>query len=281
MGYSAMESLNAFKIRWFIENCCEIKLPSGKTIVIDPMLSDKNDDSVDHWHQQFYSGFGPDTLEGCDCVILSHVHGDHIASLREVYDKWHGPIVVNHASALALALHEDIAPGAFIPAAEGTTLNFGDFKVTPLAGRHTNRVSAAKPSQSKLFGDNEKEREFGILGSLYNNNYILELGDNFRIALDSGYYEADLSEWEKYHPNLVLRHAERDPQYEIEMFKDILDRTGASYALVLCNQMFEPEEREARNRSINAALAEAGINGRVINAKPGQWLNFSFGYQAE
>ena len=26
------------KIRWFVENCFEIKLPNGKTIVIDPML---------------------------------------------------------------------------------------------------------------------------------------------------------------------------------------------------------------------------------------------------
>ena len=273
--------VQAFKIRWFVENCCEIKLPSGKTILIDPMLS-KDKDSDNFWMKAFYSGFGVEDLEGCDYILISHAHGDHIASLAEVFDKYHAPIVVNHTSAYPLALHEDIAPGAFIPICDGTELNFGEFKVKMLPGRHTAKVASTKPSQSPIFGDDPEEVKFGVLGSLYNNNYLITLKNNFRIALDSGLYESDLSEWEKYQPNLILRHFDRGDDH-LKNYVDIFRRSGAEYILTLCSQGQAPtiEERQAINDQVNTYCAEHGIHGRSILPKAGQWMTFHFGYTVE
>ncbi len=268
---------NAFKLRWFVENCCEIKLPSGKTIVIDPMLS-KDKDSDDMWKKQFYSGFGPEDLEGCDTIIISHVHGDHIASLAETYDRFGAPIMINGITAPALMMHEDIAPGAFIPVSVGTTLNFDEYKLTMLAGRHTPRVTAPKPSETKLFAGDEAEKRFGLLGSIVNNNYLITLKNNFRIALDSGLYEGDISEWEKYKPNLVLRHYEPDADYHVESFAEILKRSGAQYILPLCVQKYSLEEREEISAKVNEYCASHGIPGRSIVPVAGQWMTFNLGY---
>ena len=38
MNYTEKENVSLVSIRWFIENCMEIKLANGKTIVVDPMI---------------------------------------------------------------------------------------------------------------------------------------------------------------------------------------------------------------------------------------------------
>ena len=268
---------NAFKLRWFVENCCEIKLPSSRTIVIDPMLS-KDSNTDDMWKKKFYSGFGVEDLEGCDTVILSHIHGDHISSLAETFDRFGAPIVLNGVSAAALMMHEDIAPGAFIPVSVGTTLNFDEYRIKLLPGRHTTRVATPKPSETTLFEGDEAEKRFGLLGSLINNNYLITLKSNFCIALDSGRYESELSEWERYKPNLVLRHCEKDVNEHVESFSEILQRSGAEYIIPLCTQSQSVEQRSEVAAKVNEYCAAHGITGRSIAPVAGQWLTFHLGY---
>ncbi len=276
MQYTEQGNVFGFKIRWFIENCCEIKLSNGKTIVIDPMLVKSVDENSSMWERDFCSGFGVDDLEGCDYVLLTHVHGDHITSLKAVWEKFHPTILVNGYSAYALAKDLDIAPGAFIPAADGVEYQLPDMKVQWITGRHTVPVSMIPYSEWKFSDESEVQKELGIMGSLYNSNFVITLPNNFRIAMDNGLYEPELSQLAKYRPNLILKHKERGLEKHVNNFVDEAKRTGAQYLLSLCHQSM-PEGIDNAERATNERLAELGIPAQMINPEPGKWYTVSMG----
>ncbi len=279
MEYTKQECVTGFKIRWFIENCCEIKLPGGKTIVIDPMLVQKAGEDANHWEKDFQSGFGVEDLEGCDYVLITHIHGDHITSLKEVWDKFHPIIVVNGYSAYELAERFDIPPGAMIPASDGGEYNFDTFRVKWLPGRHTQPISLIPHSEAARFGPDPVEQRHGTMGSLYNNNFLITLPGNLKIAMDSGLYEPYLAEWEKYTPHLILRHKERGLEKHRDNFAAVLQRSGAQYIFSLCQQ--NTEGMDAIARATNEKLAELGCAGRMILPEPGRWYRFDLCCTAE
>ena len=80
-------SVSSLKVRYFAFNALEIKMPDGKTLVVDPCLEKEG---------HFSCGYDVDDLEGCDYVFLNHSHGDHAASLGKLYDKYH-PLIMAHA----------------------------------------------------------------------------------------------------------------------------------------------------------------------------------------
>ena len=77
-------SVSSLKVRYFAFNALEIKMPDGKTLVVDPCLEKEG---------HFSCGYDVDDLEGCDYVFLNHSHGDHAASLGKLYDKYH-PLIM-------------------------------------------------------------------------------------------------------------------------------------------------------------------------------------------
>ena len=56
-------SVSSVKLRYFAYNCLEIKLPDGKTLVIDPCLNKTG---------AYSCGYDVDDLEGCDYVLVNH-----------------------------------------------------------------------------------------------------------------------------------------------------------------------------------------------------------------
>lgn len=273
----------ALRMRWFVENCCEIKLPDGKTIVIDPMLLKAAPESDGNGFQalfgkDFVSGFSVDDLEGCDYVIITHVHGDHIGSLREVYEKFKPTILVNGWSAYALAKFYDMPLGAFLPMTDGCEYNLGSFRLTALPGRHSPPICLQKPSAFS-YGEG-LEKELGWMGSLYSSNFVITLPNNFKIAMDGGWYEPNLSEWEKHRPNLILRHRMQDLEECSDQMVDAMQRGGAQFLMPLCQQNTKVGISNIV-RAANEKLAKAGHWGRVIDPGCGQWLNFFAAYTAE
>ncbi len=81
-------SIPVFKVRYFAFNCLEMKLPGGKTLVIDPCLEKEG---------RYSCGYDEQDLEGCDYVFVNHTHGDHVKTLGKVYDRFQ-PLVMAHAA---------------------------------------------------------------------------------------------------------------------------------------------------------------------------------------
>jgi hypothetical protein len=280
--YTTHETLTGFKIRWFIENCCEIKLNDGRTIVIDPMLVKSTNEHSTFWEKEFCSGFGVEDLEGCDYVLLTHVHGDHISSLKAVYERFHPTILCSGYTAFALAKALDMPPGAFIAATAGEEYDLnGGLKVQWLTGRHTWPVALKPYSDSEIFGPNTQDKDLGIMGSIYNNNFVITLPGNFKIAMDNGLYEPNLTQFEKYRPNLIVKHKERGAEKHISNFTDEILRSGAEYIFSLCHQGLSDQEMEQYTEGINVKLRELNYNGAAVNPKPGHWYSLSLNLHLE
>lgn len=124
-------SIGGLKIRYFAYNCLEIKLPTGKTLVVDPCLRKEG---------QFSCGYDVSVLEGADYVFCNHCHEDHVASLGDVYDRFHPVILAHAATTYTLARVYDIPYIRFIPFTAGDEFDFDDFALKVIAGRHNNYV---------------------------------------------------------------------------------------------------------------------------------------------
>ena len=105
MSLPANLEVSTVKIRYFAFNCLEIKLPSGKTVVVDPCL---------HKEGRMSCGYGVEDLEGCDYVFVNHSHGDHVGSLGELYNRFHPQIMAHAATSYDLAKLYDIPYIRFI-----------------------------------------------------------------------------------------------------------------------------------------------------------------------
>ena len=272
--------VSGFRYRWFVENCGQIELPNGKVIVIDPIFRKDEASCRMEREKGYVSGFEDTVVERCDYILLTHVHFDHIGSVKELFERFHAPILVNGWSAYELVKELDLPTGSVIPMTDGCEYNFDDFRILWQQGRHTPKVGQFRPSDTTLCEElNEKEREFLYLGTVYHSNFIIFLPNGMRIAMDGGNFEPHLNELEKYHPTLVFRHASRELEQCVSEVSQLLERSHSPYVFLQTMQIM----KDAKNMvaAINERLAEQGIPGRVVYAEPGQWVNFSVGASLE
>lgn len=272
-------SVSAFRYRWFVENCGMVELPNGKVIVIDPMFR-KDEATATPQEKGFISGFDDSVVERCDYILLTHVHFDHIGSLKALEERFHAPILVNGWSAFELIKHEDLPTGCVIPMTDGCEYNFDDFCILWQQGRHTPKIGQLRPSDRTMTaGMDEKEVEFLYLGTTYHSNFVIKFPNGTSIAMDGGNFEPHLNELEKFRPTLVLHHASRSLEQCVTEVSQQLARSNSPYMFLQTMQiMNNPKEMVTR---INEELAAQGIYGRVVYAKPGQWVTFSTGADTE
>mgnify|MGYP003253216599 CR=1 FL=1 len=275
MKYTESETVNLTAIRWFIENCMEIRLPNGKTIVVDPMMIRDEADTDNEIAKHYVTDFSTEDLEGCDYILLTHIHGDHIGSLKQVSEKFHAPILVNGWSAYPLAKYLDLPLGSFIPMTDGEEYRFDGFQVKWLQGRHTEGVGAFPPSKTQ-FGTTPEEIAVNQMGTIYNSNFVLTLDNGITLGMDGGRYEPNLSRMDLYKPNILFCHCERDLEASAEKCFDAVTRSGAQYLFPLCTQI-QGDGASVSAETANEKLKKVGHYGRVLTPQPGRWIHFSMG----
>lgn len=264
-------SVTGFRYRWFVENCGILELPNGKVIVIDPIFRKDEQACQIEPEKGYICGFDDSVVTRCDYILLTHVHFDHIGSLKALQERFHAPILVNGWSAYALIKHLDLPTGSVIPMTDGCEYNFDDFRVLWQQGRHTPKIGQIRPSDSGTMAP-ELDCDFLFRGTVYNSNFIIKLPSGMSIAMDGGNFEPHLNELEKYHPTLVLHHASRTLAQCASEAEAVLRRSGSPYLLFLTMQIMPDAEGMAAQ--INQMLEEKGVNGRVVFAKPGQQVDF-------
>ena len=271
-------------------NALEIRCPDGKTLVVDPCLIREGG--------PFASGYTAADLEGCDYVFLNHSHADHAASLGEVYDRFH-PLILAHAStAYDLAKQYDIPFVRFIPFSNGDEYDFGSFRLKVLPGRHNNLTPGnfyirpsgrtdelCPPDPRRMFPAGEdREARLGDLGTLFGNNFLMTLPNNFRIGFfagNAGFSDPqDRNLWSGLHPDLLLAHrAKFDAPRCAETMAEALAVTGARLMAPLhiedaYSGKYDPAEYI---RGINAVCESRGIPGRAFFLERGKWYQIFTG----
>lgn len=276
------------RIRYFAYNCLEIKLPDGKTLVIDPCLRKDG---------RYACGYGPDVLEGCDYVLINHTHLDHVASLGDVYDRFH-PIVMAHAATvMELAEFYDIPYIKMVPFTDGDVFDYGSFRVEILRARHNPaKMFMVRPSgrvdetaEDRLVNGalqewNEREKRLFHLGSAFNSNFLLTLPNNLRLGLFAGNpgmaEPEDRNLWRGLHPDILFAH--RAPvRYEnwAERMAENLAVTGARLMIPIHLEdaflkTIDPQDYAAQ---INRVCDQRGIAGRAFCMERAKWYDFYTG----
>ncbi len=261
------------KYRWFVENCHEIVLPSGRVILIDPMLPPSKEGKMGG----FYSGYTVDDLERVDFVFVSHTHGDHIDQLREVCEKFNPVVLVHQASVITLAKAEDLRVRKVVPLTDFQEYDFGDFKFTPYPGTHVATIGDKPVSEAlNMFGKsgNEYKDDTMVFGSCFNTNFLLEVPGGIRVAFIQGMY-TDLTKQIFYrkNPTLVIRQLSR-----IDLFPEIYDQllecvedTQTGLFAFMCHHHKE-KDPAATSAQMNVDLEKKGLATRVFVPVAGKWI---------
>ena len=281
--------INSLQVRYFAYNCLEIKLPDGKTLLVDPCLRKEGG---------FACGYDVGELEGADYVFVNHSHEDHVASLGEVYDRFHPIILANAAISYELAKLYDIPYVRFIPFVTGDEFDFDSFRIQIVHGRHNNYVPGqfmVRPSGRrdelcpgngiKLEYDDPVAQELAWKGSMYGSNFLLTTKNNLRIGLFAGNPgmtdPQDRNTWKMLRPDIIFAHREKYTNNYADRMADILEITGARVLVPIhiedaYSGKYNPAEYV---NAINERCEQRGIAGRCMFFERGRWYRFYTGVE--
>ncbi len=295
-----IESL-ALKIRWISVQCYEIVLPGGKVLVTDPFYWDMSHfDGLteltrnQQMEKQVYAqtGFSVDDFTGADYMLLSHVHGDHSNLTGELWNRFYGRVLVPAECAMEVAQAYDIPYAAIYPLYPGNTYYFDDFTLKTYPGAHDNRAfregKFQRPSDPRCLYDGMEgfgipcPSNLGPLGSMFNQNFLIETKNNYRIDFSAGRdFEEHLEHMRDEKPNLMLRHRIRS--YSPEQYADMIEKMGAQLMMPLHhnNARASGEDLNAYFRQVNEILISRGSAARVFNPEHYRWYQICTSITAE
>ena len=292
MSLPASMSVPTLRVRYFAFNCLEMKFPTGKTLVVDPCLFKEG---------HLGCGYDVNDLEGCDYVFLNHSHGDHAASLGELYDRFHPQIMAHAATSYYLAKFYDIPYVRFLPFTFNDELDFDDFKLQVVAGRHNNwvpgnfmvRPSGRRDELCPPAGEgmgppparDELEQLLGDLGTAYGSNFLLTTANNLRVGFfagNTGFSDPqDRNLWRQLRPDVIFAHRAKLGTFDAaecaEQMAAVLEVTGARILVPIHMEdaysgKYDPEDYV---NAVNACCAEKGVLGRCLFMERGQWYQFA------
>lgn len=275
-------STSVTKIRWFTENCHEIILPSGKTLLIDPMLVPEEDAAKNDGLKGFYSGYTVDDIKACDYVFISHTHGDHIGYLKQIYDKFHPLILVNANEMMLLAKKLDITPRLMFPLAVPATYEFSDFKIETVVGQHVPLMGRDidYAEMEKMFGPEDTfaplggagDKDLNMCGIGFNTNFMLTTTNGTEIAFIAGDYSDYMHcVWRGRHPNVVIK------QLSIPSRPGVLEGMAETVEDLNTPLLWTMDHQGTRKdpdgsaAKVNDMLKAKGVAGRMFVPKSGKW----------
>lgn len=253
------------KFRWFAENCYEFVLPSGKTLLIDPILPDPEKEP--QW-SSFASGYTPKDLERCDYVFITHTHGDHVASLREICDMFNPVMLIHEASVAMLAKDLDLPIRKIVAYTQPATYDFGDFKITTYPGTHVPTIGDLPYSKfAEMFNkDGMQATDSNLMGSCFNTNFLLEVPGGIRIAFIQGeYVPLTKSSFYKCRPTLLIRQltlVDRFPE-AFDALIECMEDTEAGLAAFMCHH-HKNKNPQKTAAELNSAMEKKGGLSRMF-----------------
>lgn len=166
------------KIKWLTNSAFELSV-DGRLVTFDPCV-----------RFMAFKGFDESIYRKPDYILVSHLHWDHIADIRYLYENYRPTILCGLLSRQPLVHYLDANFADIYPAVIGQELDFGDFKVKPLYAIHRNvkkRLSDYEGPDSMIYtqidGDIASVAE---MGSLEMTNYLLTLKNGKTILFWGG-----------------------------------------------------------------------------------------------
>ena len=269
--------VSVLKYRWFTCNCYQFQLPNGKTILMDPFLPSADSDNPNF--SSHYCGFLPEDLGRVDYVLLNHTHGDHIGSLKEVYELYHPRIFCHAAYAYQLCKDLDIPQRMVFPFENEKTYHFEDFTLETYTARHAGPDNP-RPMSMEHIDEGTPFEELNHYGMLFNTNFIITTPNHLRIAFSSGVFdENEKYVWKVAGIDILIR------QCVVEMLNGNYQKTAKEFmetpAKLLLplhhEKAYEKIDCSDFRKNLNQYLSEQNYIGRYFMPERGRWHEICFG----
>ncbi len=264
--------------------CFEIKLPNGKTIVTDPCYDFPHENKM----QQLFGldGFHTSDLEGCDYVILNHTHGDHIANLREVIERFSPKVICHSGVAVEIAeAYPDMELTSIYPVDYDGVYYFDGFRLETFHGEHKPQRFTFRRTMEEgdVISGDPRLTKLHALGSFYNMNYLLTLDNGFRAAFVGGTDDGMSERLRTLRPNLAFRNKLANDMDVEKVAGEWYSFMKDSYSQLVVPMHFEVWEnmepgfsRKTFDRA-NELAQENGILARLLPVERTKWYRLELG----
>lgn len=282
-------SAESVSFRWINCQCFEIKLPNGKTILTDPCYDYKENPDAPVADLFRLQGFVTEDLEGCDYVILNHTHGDHIANLGQVIDRFAPKIICHSGVAGEIArTYEDMELTSIYPVDYDGTYYLDGVKLETFHGEHKPQRFTWRRTikEGDVISQDPRLIRLHALGGLYNMNYLLTFDNGFRMAFVGGTSDGMEERLRCLRPNLVLRNKLANDMDVEAVAGDWLGFMEQSYAQFVVPMHFEVWENQSPGFSektfkrANEMAKEYGLACRILSPKRTEWYRILVSVQS-
>ena len=278
----------SFRIRWLGTACFEIHLEDGQTVVIDPYL----DDSVG-------APISSDQIEGCDAILITHGHYDHVLDVGKLAERFHPSIYCSQEVANALIEHQGIDPERFTSITAGDSVDAAGIRVEVVRGVHVDFMAeyerlTGREITAEMVGDFSKMLRTGLevfLGPIdppeqleewmlkypagEQLNFVLDVGDEKRIYMAGSFPDPSLLEVAR-NTRSFMTLLQVIPGRTLEgMEERVVDFGLASGAQVIVPQHHDPLMRGANPTDLGKLRAL--FDGHDVEFQaftPGRWYAY-------
>ncbi|MCI8606005.1 MAG: MBL fold metallo-hydrolase [Hungatella sp.] len=266
--------------RWINCQCFEIKLPNGKTIVTDPCYDYKKNPDAPLADLFRLEGFKTEDLEGCDYVILNHTHGDHIANLGQVIERFSPKVICHSGVAGEIAqVYQDMELTSIYPVDYDGAYYFDGFKMETFHGEHKPQRFTWRRTMAEgdIISQDSRLTRLHALGGLFNMNYLLTLDNGFRIAFVGGASDGMEERLRTLRPNIALRNKisnDMDVEHVAEDWLEFMEQSCAQFVVPMHFEVWEnqnPGFSEKTFKLANEMAVKGGLACRILSPKRTKW----------
>ena len=198
-----------FRLRWLNDACYEIRLASGKGILIDPYIDESP-----------YRVLSYEDVERADYVLISHTHFDHVLGLGKLQERFDSQVFAGRMAGIELAKQYDVPGYRMNLCAAGDRIVTEDFILDCYRGKHTKIGEIDRPSRWPENVSKEglapESAELNLLGSYEYMIYRLTLPNHMRILIWGGAATEDaIRQAARYEPDFTIAQLPREKPEQV------------------------------------------------------------------
>lgn len=181
--------------QWLGHSAFKLISPAGKTILVDPFLS-QNPSTPEEYKQQ----------DEVDYILLTHGHADHVGDTLDIAQQTECTVVMMVELSRLLVSKHGLAEDQAVEINKGGTVSFDDFSVTMVSANHSSSFQgdyAGDPGGLVItfddditfyhLGDTNIFYDLELYGELYNPDVIaVPMGDYYTMGPEEAAMACDL-----------------------------------------------------------------------------------------